>query len=151
MSCQRVKKKLSAYMDGALQPEDQKEIKNHLDNCQDCADELKNLQVVWEALDILPQAERTPYFYTRLKARIESSSRNGKPVWKKQLWVPFAFAAAMFAGLFLGQSVGKGINGNGSKQEILGESYTEDELLDAFNDFPSSSMGNVYLDIVVSE
>ena len=146
MRCQTVKKKLSAYMDEALRPDERKLVMQHLKTCKNCAFELKKLEAVWDALGILPEIEAAPYFYPRLKTRMASFSKNGRPIWKKQLWIPFASAAVLLAGIFLGQTVGDGFNGNGSSQVVLGESYSEDELMDAFNDFPSSSMGDIYID-----
>lgn len=57
MSCQRVVSMLSAYIDGEVHGQDANLVKQHLEQCASCAQELKVLQRTTEVLRAVPEVE----------------------------------------------------------------------------------------------
>ena len=85
------------------------EVKNHVASCADCAVHLRDLQKTMALLDEWQAPEPSPYFDTRLQARLREEMARPhtrfnwlrRPVWAMSL------AAVMFAGA-LGIGIGIG-------------------------------------------
>jgi len=77
MNCNQIRELLpdiitSAGMDaGTLQPE----VVNHIASCNDCATHLRDLQKTMALLDEWQAPEPSPYFDTRLQARLREERR----------------------------------------------------------------------------
>ena len=140
-------KKLSAYVDGELPPEDAAAIGEHLARCAACRDELSRLAFVSEALETLDGAEPDPYFAPRLKRLAVAERSRG---WARRAFVPAAAAAAAALSLVLGGFLGRALytepNGasvaaNGELVEYLGVAPVED--------FPDGSLGETWGEVLV--
>lgn len=111
MKCNTIHKKLIFYLDGELSPKEMEDIKNHLSECKACAafaEELKKTQAI---LNAEKSNELNPFFYTRLKAKMEAEeSVNYTPRWQSA-WVrilqPAAFSILLIAGIYFGSKIGK--------------------------------------------
>jgi anti-sigma factor RsiW len=67
---------LTALADGALPPARAGEVRNHLAGCEACRAELARIVATVSALAALPPApEPSPWFATRLTARLEAEAR----------------------------------------------------------------------------
>jgi anti-sigma factor RsiW len=138
-------KKLSAYLDGELPPEESAALEEHFARCAACRDELSRLEAVSEALETLDGAEPDPYFAPRLKRLAVAERSRG---WARRAFVPAAAAAAAALSLVLGGFLGRALytepNGasaaaNGELAEYLGVSPVED--------FPDGSLGEAWGDV----
>ena len=138
-------KKLSAYVDGELPPEDGAALEEHLARCAACRKELSRLEFVSEALESLEGAEPDPYFAPRLK-RLAAEGRRRN--WPGRVLVPAAATAAAALSLLLGAFLGRALyaepdvsasNGNGELAAYLGVSPVED--------FPDGSLGEAWGDV----
>lgn len=110
MKCNTIRKKLIFYLDGELPPQEMKDIKNHLSECIECAAFVKELAKTQAVLKVEKSVEANPFFYTRLKAKMESealanSTRLRQPVWVKVLQ-PVVFSVLLIAGVYLGSRIG---------------------------------------------
>jgi anti-sigma factor RsiW len=111
MKCNTIHKKLIFYLDGELSPKEMQDIKNHLSECQECvsfAEELKKMQAI---LTAEKSVEPNPFFYTRLKAKMEAEESvhytpGWQPVWVKVLQ-PAVFTVLLIAGVYFGSKIGK--------------------------------------------
>ena len=111
MKCNTIHKKLIFYLDGELPQQEMEDIKNHLSECKECAlfaEELKKTQAI---LTSEKSIEPNPFFYTRLKARMEAEeSVNYTPSWQPA-WVkvlqPAVFSIILIAGVYFGSKIGK--------------------------------------------
>jgi hypothetical protein len=56
--------------------------KEHLRVCESCASEVKELSSLFKLLDEWQTPEPSPYFDTRLRARLRAERDAGKPSWK---------------------------------------------------------------------
>ena len=150
MRCQRIQKRFSAYLDGELESARKRVVEMHLRECEACRAALERLVESWDLLDVLPEPEPVPYFYTRLKARMTSEEREKKVRWTERVLVQVSTVAVVALGVFVGSTVGK--NGNGYAMESSTEEVVASSLyLDSFDDFPSASLGEAYLDLVEEE
>ena len=70
MRCHSVLKKLSAYQDGELKPQEKMEVGTHLQSCQSCREEYEKVEQVWQALGELKEIYPDPWFYSQLRNRI---------------------------------------------------------------------------------
>jgi predicted anti-sigma-YlaC factor YlaD len=109
MNCNEIREllpDLAAGMDATtLQPE----VKNHVASCADCAVHLRELQKTMALLDEWQAPEPSPYFDTRLQARLREEMARPqtrfhwlrRPVWAMSL-AAVAFAGALGIGVGIG-------------------------------------------------
>lgn len=149
MKCQKIQRKLSAYMDGEVDEDLKATIEEHLQHCQACQQLLGELYKTWNLLSLLPEAESVPFFFTRLNTRLTSEKTGKRSKWIDRVLIPATAIAVTVLGVITGDIVGK----NG---ELLAKQSAEDEIistlyLDSFDDFPTASLGEVYFDLVSQE
>jgi predicted anti-sigma-YlaC factor YlaD len=77
MKCHRVQKKLSAYQDRELKPQEQNEVRSHLLSCQSCREQYEELEKAWQTLGELKEIRPDPWFYSQLIRRIEEPREQG--------------------------------------------------------------------------
>ena len=70
MNCERIEKQLIAYMDGRATAAERSEVEAHLADCGACRTRAEEFRLLWGVLDEAPQAETSPAFDARLRARI---------------------------------------------------------------------------------
>ncbi|GIV20716.1 MAG: hypothetical protein KatS3mg023_2467 [Armatimonadota bacterium] len=71
---------LSAYVDGALPPDEREQVEAHLQQCAGCCETVVHLQSLRRMVSLLPQQEPPPM----LKARILSATVD-QPTWTERL------------------------------------------------------------------
>ena len=64
MQCKEIQKKLSAYQDGEVKPDEEIIIRDHLKACSACQEQWQALHVMWKFVNTLPLSEPEPYFFT---------------------------------------------------------------------------------------
>ena len=74
MKCKNLHKKLIFFLEGDLSPKMMEEVQNHLDECSSCAAFAKELKQTLGIIETEKELEVNPYFYTRLKARLENQN-----------------------------------------------------------------------------
>jgi anti-sigma factor RsiW len=79
----KVRKLLSAYLDGELDPSTAKLVKEHLDACKECTQELEGLRSIDVSVrsvkSELPDEGYFEFFPSRLRARLESEGTRAVP------------------------------------------------------------------------
>ncbi len=70
MNCERIEKRLIAYMDGRASAAERREVEAHLADCGPCRTRAQEFRLLWGVLDEMPQVETSPAFDARLRARI---------------------------------------------------------------------------------
>jgi len=70
MKCEEIQKKLSALIDNELKEEEVSLIREHLKECQGCAEELRAINTAWDFMGTAEEMKPSPYFWTRLSATI---------------------------------------------------------------------------------
>ncbi|MCS6860025.1 MAG: zf-HC2 domain-containing protein [Abditibacteriales bacterium] len=79
--CQSVEWRLSAYLDGQLQPTDRAAVEAHLRECPKCAAMLRAMRVGVEALRSMRTTEVSDAFWQRLRERLPQEKPTGWQRW----------------------------------------------------------------------
>ncbi len=155
MKCSRIKRKLSAFLDGETSEVENQLISEHLKSCARCQNELEELSQVSDILDVMDEVEVSPFFTTRLKQRIVDQRarrvvRMPFMEWIRRAALP-AFATALVILSFLvGSNLGKTIYQE--QAESIAKSGTEIvEVLDfaSLDEFPEGSLGWAYSNLLI--
>jgi hypothetical protein len=76
MLCNKVRKRLSEYFDGALDSETSVEISRHLKDCAACSGELEGLRVLREELQLMERMPAPDYLYNLVRTRLNDRAKN---------------------------------------------------------------------------
>ena len=148
MRNQHVNKKLSAFIDDELNQEEREIVETHLEVCDSCREALEQLRTSWELLNDLPKADPSPHAYLKIKVRMECQKKERPLSLLERFLVPATTAAALILGVWVGSIVGK--NGTGSAS--YGSQPIESEVyLETFDEIPSGSLAQVYIDLASVE
>jgi hypothetical protein len=128
MRCGDVKERLSAYVDRELEPPLQRSVREHLDGCVRCREELADLKAIDAEIQALPEVGLGPEFAEAVTVKVcqDFLARDGSPVGRTG---PFGRLTNLLEDLF-------------ELLEASGSPRTR--TLDEFSDFPPMSMGYVY-------
>ena len=154
MKCKRLRRKLVAYLDGELREKQKHLIKKHLSQCAECRKEahlLNESLCLLKGQDYLKPSED---FLANLWERIHSSGERkllpqaifGRLV---HAALPAAVAAVLIIGVLVGSSVEKIIPSQTVK--LKEERYLTSIGLDSFQDLPTGSLPEIYLNLASAE
>lgn len=153
MRCKKAKEKLSAFIDNALDREKTLEIKQHLAECSYCEQELELLAKTWDVLDMCEKIEPSDNFEARFWQRVrEREPRQSffQKILKRLIPVPAMAMIILLAGLIGGTYLGNMLYPK--KQKLSSDeslSLLKENLLylDNFEDFPTESLGGIYISL----
>jgi anti-sigma factor RsiW len=77
MKCCDIQKKLSAYQDRELEPQEREQVANHLLTCRVCREQYEKLDRVWQTLGELEEIRPGPWFYRQLARKINQPHEQG--------------------------------------------------------------------------
>ncbi len=103
MECQDIRKKLSAYLEGMVSPEDQEFIDQHLASCRACSTALYELNRTGDVVRNLKEVEPPPWMAKKIMARVreEAKAKRGfiqKFFYPLHIKIPLeAFASVLIA------------------------------------------------------
>jgi anti-sigma factor RsiW len=106
MKHEQIHKDLIFYLDNELSDKKRKAVEEHLAECADCQSFLAFLKEEMHIIEKEKNPEASPYFFTRLSARLDE-----RPEFKSQgLWVrlaqPAFFSILLIAGIYGGLRLG---------------------------------------------
>ncbi|HMD15326.1 MAG TPA: zf-HC2 domain-containing protein [Terriglobales bacterium] len=104
MNCHEISERLpelAAGMDTSMPEAEQREVKKHIASCEACATHLGDLQKTMALLDEWQAPEPSPYFDTRMQARLREEMARPRAAWFSWLHRP-AWATSLAAVLFVG-------------------------------------------------
>lgn len=102
--CHRVRKLLSLYLDGELNPKESKRIGDHLDQCQECTSELEQLSLIKHTAQSLERYEPPDYLFYRIKNEIAKQAKvKSERIWvvRRKRWVLVPTIAAVLVAIGL--------------------------------------------------
>jgi anti-sigma factor (TIGR02949 family) len=150
MKCSKIRKKLSAYLDGEMPEHERSVISEHLQQCKECRAELTALSAVRDALNSIEGMEVPPYFMTRLRQHIKEQ-REPVPFRQRIRGLVFtaATAFALVASLFIGNQAGKTLYQSiaHTPEPVVAETNNVFGL-GAFEEFPDNSLSDIYNELV---
>jgi anti-sigma factor RsiW len=121
MNCSETRRKLPAFSDGELAPDDHDRLSRHVSSCPDCRKELAQLQILGPELDRFETTEADPYFITRLKQRIafQAANHHSRWAWLRRVALPTGAAAAILVAALTGSILGRAIYERGHRSSAL--------------------------------
>ena len=160
MKCQKIKKRLSVFVDGEVKEKEKNKILAHLSTCPYCAQEAKTLFSLQALLEEEKETIKpSPYFTNKLEQRIaqlekkEGLLRNLLEYINRAL-VPATITSVLIIGTLFGNKLGEVFYSRISKILNPGESSSIQEVVDqslylnSLDDFPSESLGGVYIALI---
>ena len=75
MKCIDIRNRLFLKIDGELSDSESDELSSHLAQCESCRREYSLLTIPHRIAQAIPSITPSPFFYTRLKARIEEEAQ----------------------------------------------------------------------------
>ena len=103
MKCKDLETNAIAYLDGNLPPAQQDAMERHLALCSACRERVEGFTQVKGLLDEWESVQPSPFFHTRLAARLEEEAVS-QSWWSRlagwQEWVPRPVAGSLFAVVF---------------------------------------------------
>jgi len=73
MRCKKARKLISDYVDGELDLSGRSSLEKHLEKCEECREILEDYKSIAGAAQKLEAGSPSPYLWTRIKQRLESS------------------------------------------------------------------------------
>ncbi|MFB0566308.1 MAG: anti-sigma factor [Candidatus Aminicenantaceae bacterium] len=84
MKCKKAERLLSRSLDGFLEPEEEKMLDEHMENCLNCQTKTKEYHIILDALKQKKILEPQPYFWERLQPKLEE--RKKFEPWMRWKW-----------------------------------------------------------------
>jgi anti-sigma factor RsiW len=110
MKCHHVQKRLSAFQDGELKPQEQERVSDHLESCPACRERYAEMEKVWRALGDFKEILPEPGFYGQLVKKINEPNETRFPAgfqWLFQFFSsPWATSTLLIAGILIGTFLG---------------------------------------------
>ncbi len=145
MQCKAIKKTLSQYIDNECQRQEKRSIENHILSCRHCQKELEQLKTMWQQLEGFESIEPNPWAFTRCQTALDQPEKTSHlRVWNRIL-IPVSSAAVAALGLWLGSLTWQEPPLNKPNETLI--AYYEETV----NEFSSSSLSSVYLQIASAE
>ncbi len=108
MKCRRCSKDLTAYLEGSLGTEARARVEQHLAGCEECR---RFADILRESFFLAAEeyrVEPAPFFYTRVKARLEKVAETTSPSAWRAVWQPAFFSLLLLLGIYGGIEDGRG-------------------------------------------
>jgi len=147
MKCKKIKKHLSAYVDGQTDKALQSQIEAHLQTCDECSAQVEQYRQTWEWLgeEITPQPN--PFFAAKVWRRIREIEAPAelKIQWLhrfERMLIPAIVAAGLILGILLGNQLMSGIDTSRSYSSSAAEII--ENSVQVFSELPEGSLTAAY-------
>ncbi len=136
MKCKTLHKNLIFFLEGELPAKEMEAIKSHLSDCEVCAAFAEEMKKTLKIINEEKSPEVNPFFYTRLKVRLESQVEPKKiSIWQPVLIKavqPTFFSLLLLAGIYGGFKIASPVRVNMASTEI-----TNNEIIPYLNEMQS--------------
>lgn len=127
------------YLHNELSVEKRTAVEKHLEECVDCRGFLAFLQDSMQIIENEKNMEASPFFYTRLSARLEEKPESQIQSQWVRLAQPAFFSLMLVIGIYGGLKLG----GNASSPKVNQQPITSTQML---NDFAAEPIESFLLD-----
>jgi predicted anti-sigma-YlaC factor YlaD len=150
MRCRQARRRLSAYLDGALSARGQNQVRGHLSECPDCREYSVELSRTWAMLELSEAPDTSPSFTAAVMRGIRAERT--MPVWHAPRWaVAAAFAACLACGGLLGYVRSDVRGATEVSQVALAVDISQRLGMDAFAPLPADTLAGAYTQLTGSE
>ena len=139
MKTKCIDKDLIFYLDNELSVEKRTTVEKHLEECADCRSFLAFIQESFQIIEKEKNPEVSPFFYTRLSARLDE--KRVYPIQRQwaRLAQPAFFSLVLLAGIYGGLKLGS----NASTPKVYQQTKSSVQML---NDFATEPIESFLLD-----
>lgn len=135
MKTKCIHKDLIFYLDNELSVEKKNAVEKHLEECADCRSFLAFIQESFQTIEKEKNQEVSPFFYTRLSARLEEKAEQQRQSSWVRLMQPAFFSLILVIGIYGGFKLGS----NALPPKINNQNNTSFQMLNDFADEPIES------------
>jgi predicted anti-sigma-YlaC factor YlaD len=135
MDCERIHNDLIFFLDNELPEEKKIIVQNHLAVCNDCRDFLALLKTEMQVIRQEKNPEVSPFFYTRLSARLEKETTNESQSLWTRVAQPAFFSLLLIAGIYSGIKTGSITSASPANQPVV----SHIQIIDDFEAEPIES------------
>ncbi|WP_319482665.1 zf-HC2 domain-containing protein [uncultured Draconibacterium sp.] len=131
MKCNTVHNKLIFFLEKELPVSEMKQVQQHLNECSECALFAAEMRNTLSILDSDKVTDENPFFYTRVKARLEKQDEKQpsvRPVLIRVLQ-PVAFSIILLLGIYGGFKLGQA-----PRTDFADNSLSEQEMVPYWNE-----------------
>jgi len=139
MKHEQIHKDLIFYLDNELSDEKRKAVEEHLAECADCRSFLAFLKEEMHIIEKEKNPEASPYFFTRLSARLDEKQVYQTQSQWARLAQPAFFSLILLAGIYGGVKLGS----NASSPLVNQQTSSGVQML---NDFAAEPIESFLLD-----
>ena len=148
MNCKYIEENIINYIEGRISQENRTGIEEHIIECDRCRKLMEETTAIWDSITSPVKSELSPFFWTRLQARIEEYEKPSKlPLLENfiKYLKPAAVGFTLLAGILFGYKIGETY----VKKEM---SIYQDELdknvyFRVFEELPEGSIGETYANL----
>jgi anti-sigma factor RsiW len=134
MKCKQIHNDLIFYLDNELPAERRRVVEEHLVSCADCHEFFHILQSSMAQIKEEKNPEVSPFFYTRLSAKVDQTKSQVHSGWLVRFVQPAFFGVLLFAGIYAGIWFGS------QAKTTERPASTENSLVATFNDFEAETI-----------
>ena len=127
------------YLDNELSVEKRTAVEKHLEECADCQSFLAFLQDGMQVIEKEKNPEVSPFFYTRLSARLEEKEESQVQNQWVRLVQPALFSLLLVVGIYGGLKLGSNASSPKSDQHVTSS-------IQMLNDFDAEPVESFLLD-----
>jgi hypothetical protein len=139
MKCKTIHKNLIFFLESELPENEMEQIRNHLSGCKECSIFAEEMIKTFNIISEEKSPDVNPFFYTRLKTRLETQSAPKKlPFWQPvmvKVVQPVFFTLLLVAGIYGGIKVGTPVNAT-----RISSGFTSNEIIPYLNEMQSESI-----------
>jgi len=133
MKCKNIHNKLIFFLENELPVSEIKQIEKHIGKCPECALFVEDMKKTLGIIEIEKSSEINPFFYTRVKAKLDNSNAKqeipaGTPIFVRVLQ-PVAFSVILLLGVYGGIKIAQPL-----QTETTGHILTEQEMVPYLNE-----------------
>lgn len=139
MKCKTVHKDLIFFLEGNLPSKKTEQIQMHLKECSACTAFAEDMKKTLGVLEIEKSPAVNPFFYTRLKAKLENSESVEFQIFRKPVLVrilqPAMFSILLIIGVYSGIKIGQP-----SPVKVYSTTILEQEAIPYLNEMDAESI-----------
>ena len=145
MNCNTLRKKIIFLLEGEIPKWEMEEVLIHMEDCPDCVAFAEDMKKTLAVIGKEKNQQINPFFYTRVKARLENQAEETTVVMRSPALVrilqPAFFSVLLLAGIYTGIRIGQPAKIN-SDSTI----YTENEMIPYLNEMETEAIENFLME-----
>ena len=145
MKCKTLHTKIIFFIDGELPAAEMEQMKIHLSECSECAAFTGEMKKTLAVIENEKTPQLNPFFYTRVKARLEKQAENLTATRQTPALVrilqPALFSLLLMVGIYTGVKIGQPAKVNSDIP-----AFAENEVVPYFNEMETEAIENFLME-----